>query len=192
MVCLDLSAAFDTVNHTILRTVMEHYFGLKDTALQWLSFYVSDRQFSVQIGNSFSQTHTINFSVPQGSILGPVLFSCCVSTLSEVINQTTHTTILGYADDHAFTQIFTQKDTLVKHTIEEKVDRIKNWMCMNHLQMNDTKTEFITFGTPPHLLSKKDLDSITVGGTTVSCSKTVKFLGAFLDETLSFRQHVAA
>ena len=62
---------------------------------------------------------------------------------------------------------------------------------MSHLQMNDTKTEFITFGTP-HLLSKKDLDSITAGGTTVSCSNTVKFLGAFLDETLSFKQHVAA
>ena len=64
MVCLDLNTAFDTVNHTILKTVMEHYFGLKDTAHQWLSSYVSDRQFSVQIGNCFSQTQTINFSVP--------------------------------------------------------------------------------------------------------------------------------
>ena len=156
MVCLDLSAAFDTVNHTILRTVMEHYFGLKDTAFQWLSSYVSNRQFSVKIGCSFSQTHTINFSVPQGSILGPVLFSCYVSTLPEVVKQTTDTIILGYADDHAFTQAFTQRDTLVKYTTEEKVDRVKNWMCMNHLQMNDTKTEFITFGTP-QLLSKKTL-----------------------------------
>ena len=84
-----------------------------------------------------------------------------------------------------------KKDTLVKQIIEEKVDRIKIWMSMNHLQMNDTKTEFITFGTP-HLLSKKNLDSLTIGGTTVSCSKTIKFLGAFLDETLSFKQHVAA
>ena len=62
---------------------------------------------------------------------------------------------------------------------------------MNHLQMNYTKTEFITFGTT-HLLSKKNLDSITIGGTTVNCSKTIKFLGALLDETLSFKQHVAA
>ena len=154
MVCLNLSAAFDTVNHTILKTVMEYYFGLRDTSLQWLSFYVSNRQFSVKIGCSFSQTNIVNFSVRQGSILGPVLFSCYVSTLPEVIKQTTDTIILGYADDHAFTQAFTHKDTLVKYTIEEKVDRIKNWMCMNHLQMNDTKTEFITFGTP-HLLSKK-------------------------------------
>ena len=62
---------------------------------------------------------------------------------------------------------------------------------MNHLQMNDTRTEFITFGTP-HLLSKKNLDSIAIGGTTVSCSKTLKFLCALVDETLSFKQHVAA
>ena len=62
---------------------------------------------------------------------------------------------------------------------------------MSHLQMNDTKTEFITFSTA-NLLSKKDLDSITVGGITINCSKTVKCLGAFLDEILSFRQDVAA
>ena len=54
MVCLDLGAAFDTVNHTILKTVMENYFGLKNTAPQWLSSNLSDRQFLVQISNSFS------------------------------------------------------------------------------------------------------------------------------------------
>ena len=69
--------------------------------------------------------HTIYFSVLQGSILGPVLCSCYVSSLPEVIKQTTDTIILGYADDHAFTQDITHKDTLVKYTIEEKVDRIK-------------------------------------------------------------------
>ena len=62
---------------------------------------------------------------------------------------------------------------------------------MNHLQMNDTRTEFITFGTP-HLLSKKNLDSIAIGSTAVSHSKTLKFLCALVDETLSFKQHVAA
>ena len=64
-------------------------------------------------------------------------------------------------------------------------------MCMNHLQMNDTRTEFITFGTP-HLLSKRNLDSLTIGGITVSCSKKRKFLCAFVDETLSFKQDVVA
>ena len=95
----------------------------------------------MQIDNSFSPTHTINFSVPQGSTLGPVPFSCYVSTLLEVIKQTANTTISGYADNHAPTQAFTKKDTLVKHAIEEKVDRIKKLVCMNHLQMNDTEIE---------------------------------------------------
>ena len=117
MVCLYLSAAFDTVNHSILKSVMEHYFGLKDTALKWLSSYISNRQFSVKIGGSFLHAHTINFSVPQGSILRPVLFSCYVSTLPEVIKQNSDSIILSYADDHAFTQAFTQKDTL-KRSIE--------------------------------------------------------------------------
>ena len=143
MVCLDLSAAFDTVNHSILKSVMEHYFGLKDTTLKWLSSYITNRQFSVKIGGSFLHAHTINFSVPQGSILDPVLFSCYVSTLPEVTKQNSDSIILSYADDHAFTHAFTQKDTLVKQIVEEKVNRIKNWMCMNHLQMIDTKTEFI-------------------------------------------------
>ena len=62
---------------------------------------------------------------------------------------------------------------------------------MNHLQMNDTRTEFITFRTP-HFLSKKNPGSIAIGGTTVSCSKTLKFLCVLVDETLSFKQHVAA
>ena len=191
MVCLDLSAAFDTVNHSILKSVMDNYFGLKDTALKWLSSYISNRQFSVKIDSSFLHAHTINFSVSQGSILHLVLFSCYVSTLPEVIKQNSDTIILGYADDHAFTQAFTQKDTLVKQIVEEKVNRIKSWMCMSHLQMNDTKTEFITFGTT-HLLNKQNLDSITFSDTTVNSSKTIKFLGVLLDETLPFKQHVAA
>ena len=62
---------------------------------------------------------------------------------------------------------------------------------MSHLQMNNTKTEFITFGTT-HLLNKKNLDSITFRDTTVKSSKTMKFLGVLLDKTLFFKQHVAA
>ena len=98
---------------------MEHYFGFNYTALQWLSSYISNRLFSVKIGGSFSHAHTINFSVPQGRILGLVLFSCYVSTLPQVTKQTFNTIILGYADDHAFTQACTQKDTLLKQMIEE-------------------------------------------------------------------------
>ena len=67
MVCLNLSTAFDTVNHTILKTVMEHYFGLKDTALLWLNSYLSDKQFLVQISNSFSKLTPLTFLYNMGA-----------------------------------------------------------------------------------------------------------------------------
>ena len=81
MTCLDLSAAFDTVNHHILKLIMENNFGIERTALKWFTSYLENRQFVVQISNSISAIKIINHSVPQGSILGPVLFNCYVSTL---------------------------------------------------------------------------------------------------------------
>ena len=66
-VCLDLSAEFDSVNHSILKSVMEHYFGLKDTALKWLGSYISNRQFSVKIGGSFSHATPSTFQSEKGA-----------------------------------------------------------------------------------------------------------------------------
>ena len=138
-------------------------FGLKDTALQWLSSYISDKQFSVQISNSLSQTHTINFSIPQGSILGPVLFNMLCQCLPEVIKQTTDTNILGYTESHAFTQAFTQKDILVKYTIEEEC--IEKKLDVNEPSAGEW---YKNFGTS-HLLSEKNLYSITVRGIPINC-----------------------
>ena len=120
MVCMNISAAFYTINHTILKTVMENYFWHKDTALQWLSSYLSNRQFSLQIGNNFSPTHTINFSFPQGSILGSVLFNSYVSTLPEVIKQTTDTTISEIADAMCFQTSLDPKGYTSKRPLQRK------------------------------------------------------------------------
>ena len=80
IICLDISAAFNTVNHSILLEVMRNYFDIADMALDWISFYLRNRKFSVHIDSFSSNTKTINFSIPQGSILGPTLFNCYVST----------------------------------------------------------------------------------------------------------------
>ena len=83
VVCLDLSAAFDTVNHKILLDVLKNYFGITVQALCWISSYLSNRKFLVQIGQYTSTVVTVNFSVPQGSILGPILFKCYAGTLTK-------------------------------------------------------------------------------------------------------------
>ena len=109
IICLDLSVAFDTVNHSILLEVMRNYFGITDRALDWISYYLRDRKFSVHIDSFSSNTKTINFSVPQGSILGPTLFNCYVSTLMVIIPENDKNFVSGYADDHALIIPFTQK-----------------------------------------------------------------------------------
>ena len=95
IICLDLSAAFDTVNHSILLEVMRNYFGIADMALDWISCCLRNRKFSVHIDSFSTNTKTKNFSVPQGCILGPTLFNCYVSTLMEIIPENEENFVSG-------------------------------------------------------------------------------------------------
>ena len=128
IICLDLSAAFDTVNYSILLEVMENYVGITNTALNWISSYLKNRKFLVDIDGFSSNTKNINFSVPQGSILGPTLFNCYVSTLMEIIPETEDNFVSGYADDHALINSFypENRDFLYigfKHLLHPRLDR---------------------------------------------------------------------
>ena len=147
IVCLDLSAAFNTVNHRILLDVLKSYFGISEHALAWISSYLSNRKFLVQIGQLTSKTVEIDFSVPQGSILGPILFNYYVSTLIEIIPESKDSFLSGYADDHAMIHSFSPDNNNIKQNIENDIGKIKTWMEENQLKMNDAKTEFIVLGT---------------------------------------------
>ena len=94
MVALDLSAAFDTVNHKMLLEHLNKYFKIKGITLKWIKSYLSNRQFHVQIEDQLSEVKTIDFSVPQKSILGTVLFTCYASTLQELFMN--HNSLSGY------------------------------------------------------------------------------------------------
>ena len=85
LVAIDLTAAFDTVDHNIMSEVLLHYYGINDSSLKWFSSYLENRKFCVNINKLCSKMKCINFSVPQGSCAGPTLFSLYVSTLQEVI-----------------------------------------------------------------------------------------------------------
>ena len=145
MVALDLSAAFDTVNHRMLLEVLNKYCGIRGLALQWLKLYLTDRQFKVQIEENFSEVKTINFSVPQGSILGPVLFTYYASSLQELFIN--NNSLSRYADDHSFIKSFSPIDNSILTELELDIKNISEWMYRNHLKMNDAKIEFITYGS---------------------------------------------
>ena len=126
MVALDLSATFDTVNHKILLEVLNKYYGIQGLPLQWIKSYLTNRQFCAQIEDKFSEVKTIDFSVPQGSIVGPIFFTCYTSTLQELF--TYHNSLSGYADDHSFIKSFSPIDHNILSELELDIKHISDWM----------------------------------------------------------------
>ena len=108
MVAVDLSAAFDKVDHGILLHVLQDRFGITESALDWFESYLRPRYCKVKIRNKYSRPLDPTFSVPQGSCAGPVLYLAYASTLQEVTDPTT--SLYGYADDHAACRSFKASD----------------------------------------------------------------------------------
>ena len=134
IVSLDLSAAFDTVNHKILLDILKNYFGITEQALAWISSYLSNRKFLVQIGQLTSKIVKIDFSVPQGSILGPILFNCYACTLMEIISESEDRFLSEYASDHAIIHTFISENNNIKQKIENDIGKIKTWMKKKSFQ----------------------------------------------------------
>ncbi len=145
LVLIDLSAAFDTVDHNIAFNVLESKFGISGTVLDWHKSYLAGRKQCININGTRSNVSELHFGVPQGSCLGPVLFTQYASTLFEVIyKHLDHAH--GYADDHQLYLPFSphsidsQQDAI--KCMEDCLLDVKTWMLSNKLKMNDEKTEF--------------------------------------------------
>ena len=190
LLLLDLSAAFDTVDHHILLSRLENVFGIHSAALQWFRSYLLDRFQFVSVDNLRSATTPLLYGVPQGSVLGPVLFVLYTTPLSDTISAHPVNHHL-YADD---TQLQNTGQPSNIHTVTQELqactDDIKTWMGNNQLKLNDDKTEAIMF-SPPSLPSSCILPShITVGSHVIPFAGKVRNLGFTLDAKLSMKQHV--
>ncbi|PIK41641.1 reverse transcriptase [Apostichopus japonicus] len=172
--------------------VLGNEYGLGEMSLEWFANYLSDRQCCVNINGSLSSSKRLDFSVPQGSLSGPVLYSVYSSTLRYVIPDSFQ--LHGYADDHAIKQshkpTFDEANT-VRNEISTTMRDVKVWMDQNRLKLNETKTEYMQVGSKK-LLSKCALDSICINNTTVNSSNCVKYLGTYLDSHLTLKTHIAA
>ena len=128
--------------------------------------------------------------MPQGSILGPTLFNCYVSTLMEIIPENEENFMSGYADDHALINTFHPKNTDISPKLVSNIFCIKDWMNRNQIKKNDAKTEFILFGSK-HQVQRNDLKSLNIDNKTVKAKLIIKFLGAYLDDSLNMKTHIA-
>ena len=194
LVLLDLSAAFDTIDHSILLSRMESVLGVKGSALQWFKSYLLGRKQRIKINDDFSENQEILWSVPQGSVLGALLFLIYIIPLAQLIRSyglNNH----GYADDTQLCLSFkkTSDNAIVKCEIlnlEKCLCDISVWMSQNKLKLNNDKTEIILFGSKKHL-AELNIKSLSVAGTEVSvASEPVRNLGAMFDSQLTMAPHV--
>ncbi len=194
LVLIDLSAAFDTVDHSTALKVLHSKFGISGVALEWHQSYLYDRKQCVNLCGVRSNIANLAYGVPQGSCLGPVMFTQYASTLFEVIHRHIDN-VHGYADDHQLYLAFSP-DTLMSQQeaitcMENCLVDVKTWMLQYKLKMNDSKTEFLIIGSRQQL-AKISVNSITVGGDVITAVDSVRDLGAYLDKQMSMEAHIHA
>ena len=191
LVLLDLSAAFDTIDHSILLSRLQTEYGIKETALQWFTSYLTGRSSRVSVNGKYSETHYTRFGVPQGSVLGPQLFTMYIRPVGDIIKRHDLQYHL-YADD---TQIYCSFDPRNQASLDEACNKLETcigelsrWMTSNMLKLNEDKSEIILLSSS-RLRPSGDL-SLQIGNATVDPSTTVKNLGVYFDQTLSMSEHV--
>ena len=177
---LDLSAAFDTIDHTILVKRLETTLGVSGTALRWFKSYLDNRYQSVRVGTETSDKSLLRFGVPQGSVLGPVLFTLYTQPLADIIKKH-RLNYHFYADD---TQLYISGDIDELPVLISKISTcvldIKEWMTMNKLKLNDDKTEFMILGSND-TLSNVPTMTLPLGEHDIAGVGKVRNLGAILD-----------
>ena len=188
-VLVDLKKAFDTVDHKILLKKLFCY-GLRDTSFSWFESYLSDRvQCTILEDISSSFLKESPYGVPQGSVLGPLLFLIYINDIGLSIRPTTFHHL--YADD---TIIIVSSDRPVnlRKDLEDQLSELGHWFHHNKLTVNTEKTEVIFFGRKQKVEECKELAPIKFQGDTLDCKNCVKYLGVVFDEGMSWDTHAKA
>ena len=189
-VFLDLTKAFDTVNHSILIRKLQHY-GIRGIALHWFKSYLSGRKQYTEYNSNMSSALSVSHGVPQGSIMGPLLFLIYINDISNC----TSLNILSFADD---TTAYMAGNNLRELTeaVNVNLEKIYTWLCENKLSLNIAKTKYMIFSPKCHKVTHNIINPIHINNISIErCgnnqpNKTIKFLGINFDENLSWNIHV--
>jgi len=186
----DVSAAFDTVDHEILLNMRLHVsFGLSGNFFEWIGSFLHGRSLSVVHGPTRSRWVPALYGLPQGSVLGPLLYIIYTSGLASLLAE--HA-VLGqlYADDiQAYLHCLSSNATSAVRAMSRTLDALGMWMSSNRLRLNSAKTKFIWLGTRQQL-AKLDLATLAAEFPSYTFSATVRDLGLILDQELTLAPHL--
>ena len=186
-VFLDLSKAFDSISHSILLKKLFRY-GIRGVALDWFKSYLNKRQQYVEIDNCRSSTQLIEHGVPQGSVLGPLLFLVYVNDMPSVSNILN---FILFADDTTCLFDAPSLEDLFT-SVNNELSNLSHWFTANKLCINISKTNFIIFMTKQKERHQTagNYQCISLNSSSIKRKDSTKFLGLFLDKNLTFQVHL--
>ena len=185
LLLLDYSKAFDVIEHTIMMKKLKHY-GINGVALKWFESYLSGRQQFVTIEGTDSRPKDIQYGVPQGSILGPLLFIIYINDLPNISNLAD---FILYADD-ANIVITGYSEEEIQCKVDQLSLLLMKWVDSNGLALNLKKTHFMLFSN--HRSSAHSNIQVSIGGVQINRVTEARFLGVIIDEKLTWSKHVNA
>ena len=182
LLLLDLSAAFDSLDHNILISRLRSI-GFNGAALNWLISYLSNRTYSIYIKGIYSPNESLIYGVPQGSVLGPLLFMIYILPLSKVIKQFTNINYVIYSDDIQLYWKVPTSSNNVPNELTLCAQNVRKWLILNNLFPNSSKTKLLNISLKPFIFP-----TITFDSTVIIPSDCAKSLGVILDSKLGFTQ----
>ena len=184
LLCLDFSSAFDTVDHSVLLSVLEKSFGVSGSSLSWFQSYLSNRSY-VFLNASKSDPVTFDYGVPQGSILGPLLFILYTSELPQIISSFSLNSQL-YADDSYIYSSFPKSSlNSVLTTISACLEKIISWSTSMYLKLNPSKFELIFFNNTRSTITFPSLRLSSIDSFSLGPSPVIRSRGFFFESNLS-------